>query len=179
MTSKYSKTDDSLNSLLMDSEGGHDRIINADGSKYDSSKELSHNSSSFNVDEIANSAYLSMFLLLNAMIGSGILNQPYVFSQSGVVGGILCFIVASVFTWGGLMLLTETGVSRGLLEYSGLTKKVFGKVGEQVVDFFIVIQAFGSQLGYILVTGPPITTRAMHSTIARIENRDKMARWPK
>lgn len=154
----FERDSDSLKTLLIDSEGGHDRLIDSEGNAYNhSTKELSEHSSSFNVDDIANSAYLSMFLLLNAMIGSGILNQPYVFSQSGVLGGILAFIVAAFFTWGGLMLLTETGVARGVLEYSGLTKRVFGKVGEQVVDFFIVIQAFGSQLGYILVVGQTST----------------------
>lgn len=35
-----------------------------------------------------NSAALSTFLLLNTMIGSGILNQPYVFEESGILGGV-------------------------------------------------------------------------------------------
>lgn len=35
-----------------------------------------------------NSAALSTFLLLNSMIGSGILNQPYVFAESGILGGV-------------------------------------------------------------------------------------------
>lgn len=36
-----------------------------------------------------NSAALSTFLLLNSMIGSGILNQPYVFASSGILGGVM------------------------------------------------------------------------------------------
>ena len=36
----------------------------------------------------SNSANLTTFLLLNTMIGSGILNQPYVFRTSGIWGGI-------------------------------------------------------------------------------------------
>lgn len=145
----FGRSSNDLNSsLLDDSEIGNDKFTDS---------LIESSSSSFNVDDIANSASLSMFLLLNAMIGSGILNQPYVFSQSGLIGGVAAFIVAAFFTWGGLMLLTETGISRGVLEYSGLTKKVFGKIGEQAVDFFIVIQAFGSQVGYILVVGQTTT----------------------
>jgi len=151
------KSNDLSESLLIDSEGGHDRLM-IDSDEHPQSKMSTKQSSQpFNVDDISNSAKLSMFLLLNSMIGSGILNQPYIFSQSGLLGGLIAFIVAAFFTWGGLMLLTEAGVGRGLLEYSGLTKKVFGKVGEKIVDFFIVIQAFGSQLGYILVVGQTTT----------------------
>jgi hypothetical protein len=36
----------------------------------------------------SNSKALTTFLLLNTMIGSGILNQPYVFYESGFVGGV-------------------------------------------------------------------------------------------
>lgn len=35
-----------------------------------------------------NSKYLTTFLLLNTMIGSGILNQPYVFYASGFIGAV-------------------------------------------------------------------------------------------
>jgi hypothetical protein len=35
-----------------------------------------------------NTAQLSTFLLLNSMIGSGILNQPYVFRESGIIGAV-------------------------------------------------------------------------------------------
>ena len=36
----------------------------------------------------SNSAKLTTFLLLNSMIGSGILNQPFVFRESGILGGV-------------------------------------------------------------------------------------------
>jgi hypothetical protein len=43
-----------------------------------------------------NSEALTVFLLLNTMIGTGILNQPYVFRESGVLGGLLGFILSAV-----------------------------------------------------------------------------------
>ncbi len=91
------------------------------------------------------------------MIGSGILNQPYVFMKSGMVGAICAFIVASVMTWLGLMMLTICAMKVNYLEYSGLAGRVFGKKGETLVDVSIIINCFGSLLGYILVVGQTLS----------------------
>lgn len=110
-------------------------------------------SSVLSVSDISNSAALTTFLLLNTMIGSGILNQPYVFYQSGLLGGLGGFIVASLATWGALQLMTAAGLHENVLEYSGLAKKVFGKKGEYAVDVSIILMTLGAQIGYILVVG--------------------------
>jgi len=100
-----------------------------------------------------NSAALTTFLLLNTMIGSGILNQPYVFRESGILGATLAFVIASLATWIGLLVLTETGIYVNVLEYSGLAKRAYAKTGERLIDLSIIITSFGSILGYILVVG--------------------------
>jgi solute carrier family 38 (sodium-coupled neutral amino acid transporter), member 11 len=100
-----------------------------------------------------NSAALTIFLLLNTMIGSGILNQPFVFANAGVLGGLLSFILATWATWTSLNIITHVGIHTHILEYSGLAKKAFNKVGIMLVDVFIVINAFGALLGYILIIG--------------------------
>ena len=51
-------------------------------------------STSFSHINIQNPAPLTIFLLINTMIGSGILNQPHVFEASGIIGGIIGFIIA-------------------------------------------------------------------------------------
>ena len=92
------------------------------------------------IDPLAkNSAALTTFLLLNTMIGSGILNQPYVFKNSGVLGGILGFIIASVATWISLLLLTEAGIRVNILEYSGLAKFAFQANGELAIDWSMYV----------------------------------------
>jgi amino acid permease len=101
----------------------------------------------FNTTKISNSSKISALLLLNSMIGSGILSQPYVFMKSGILGGLFCFVVTSLFTWSGVMLLTLTGIHYNILEYSGLAKKAFGIHGQNLLDFGIAISAFGCQLG--------------------------------
>lgn len=112
-----------------------------------------HSFSSYTGQVANNSAALTTFLLLNTMIGSGILNQPYVFRESGIFGGTVSFLIASWATWIGLMILTEVGIHANVLEYSGLAKKAFAKNGERAIDVSIVITSFGSILGYILVVG--------------------------
>ena len=105
----------------------------------------------------SNSAALTTFLLLNTMIGSGILNQPYVFMESGIVGGLLGFIVASLMTWAGLIILNESGVKMNVLDYSGVADAIFGKKGQLAIDYSIIINGFGSQLGYVIVVGETIS----------------------
>jgi sodium-coupled neutral amino acid transporter 11 len=105
-----------------------------------------------------NSAQLSTFLLLNSMIGSGILNQPYVFRESGILGGILGFLFSTVAIWTGLLCLTAAGIQEECWEYSALAYKAFQKQGERVVDIAIIVLTFGSQLGYILVVGSTLSS---------------------
>jgi sodium-coupled neutral amino acid transporter 11 len=115
-------------------------------------------SSSFSALNPQNSAILTTFLLLNTMIGSGILNQPFVFKESGLLGGILGFIIASIATWTGLLCLTAAGVKEDVLEYSGLARRAFDKNGERLVDIAIIVLTVGSQLGYILVVGTTLSS---------------------
>lgn len=109
--------------------------------------------SSFSALHPTNSAYLTTFLLLNTMIGSGILNQPFVFLNSGILGGLIGFLIAASGTWTGLLCLTAAGVHENVLEYSGLAERAFGAKGELLVDISIIVLTFGSQLGYILIVG--------------------------
>lgn len=109
--------------------------------------------SSFSALHPTNSAALTTFLLLNTMIGSGILNQPFVFRSSGILGGLGGFIIAAIGTWTGLLVLTAAGVHENVLEYSSLAHRAFAERGELLVDVAIIVLTFGSQLGYILIVG--------------------------
>jgi len=114
-------------------------------------------SSSFSALHPTNSAYLTSFLLLNTMIGSGILNQPYVFRESGILGGLLGFLIAATGTIIGLLCLTAAGIKENVLEYSGLARRAFPEFGERLVDVSIIVLTVGSQLGYILVVGTTLS----------------------
>lgn len=101
----------------------------------------------------SNSRVLTIFLILNSMIGSGILNQPYVFKSSGVVAAFVMFVVASIFIWIGIVALIDCGIKTGQTDYSQLALRVFGKYGEMLVDVSIVIGNFGALMSYVDVIG--------------------------
>lgn len=148
---------------LLKNEGGGDTRINDYFQSYNELEEKNDrvsrlsNTSSFSAINVRNSAKLTTFLLLNTMIGSGILNQPYVFKKSGIIGGLLGFFIASIATWTGLLCLTAAGIHEDVLEYSGLARKAFDKHGERLVDVSIIVLTFGSQLGYILIVGTTLS----------------------
>ena len=100
-----------------------------------------------------NGKWLTVYLILNTMIGSGILNQPQVFQRAGIIGALVIFVVASYFTYVGLVALIDCGVRHNKLEYSSLAQCAFGRYGEIGVDVAIVINNFGALMSYITVVG--------------------------
>ena len=81
-----------------------------------------------------NSTSLTIFLLINSMIGSGILNQPFVFMKSGLLGAMLGFMIVTLGTWSGLFLLTEAGIISNIFDFSSLARESLGVEGDQLVD---------------------------------------------
>lgn len=106
---------------------------------------------------LENSPSLTIFLLINTMIGSGILNQPFVFADAGAFGGVVGYIIASTFTWLGLNLLTNAGLKTNIYEYGTLTKSALGRKGEILIDVAIIVGCFGALLGYIVVVGSTLS----------------------
>ena len=106
----------------------------------------------------SNSAALTTFLLLNTMIGSGILNQPFVFKESGVVGGVIGYVIASILTWLSIVILNEAGVKLNILEYSGLARSTFGTKGEKLFDYTIVVTGCGAHFGYVIIVGETLSS---------------------
>ena len=45
--------------------------------------------------------------------GSGILNQPYVVQQSGLVGAYIGYAFATLITWRSVNFLTDAGTKKG------------------------------------------------------------------
>lgn len=106
---------------------------------------------------ISNPMVLSVFLFLNAMIGSGIFNMPYVFYQSGILGALIIFIPATYFTWLGLVTLTEACIEVNCPEFEGTARKAFGFWGEWCVNLNFLFYTFGAELSYFLLLGEIIS----------------------
>lgn len=106
----------------------------------------------------SNSKTMSAFLILNSMIGSGIFNQPHVFSQAGLVGATLLLTVASVFVWIGMIALVEVGIYTSTYDYPSLGQVCLGKMGKRLVNWSIIIMGIGSIMSYIVLLGLFSTT---------------------
>lgn len=131
-------------------------------------------SSAYNTLVPVNSKYMTTFMLLNYMIGSGILNQPYVVMKSGIIGAICGFMLASYMTWRCCVYLTEAGLYTEIYDYSAIAMYAFGKHGERVIDVSIVLGQLGGVSGYILVIGSILSSLLLEwgcsSNICSAEN---------
>jgi hypothetical protein len=113
--------------------------------------------SNFPKHHTSNGPIMTIFLLLNTMIGSGILNQPQVFATAGVVSSVIMLIITAVFTWLGIAALVDTGIEFKKFDFSELSLYAFGRKGEVLVDVCIAIGNFGALLSYMIVIGSTAT----------------------
>ena len=102
---------------------------------------------------IKNDERLAIFLLMTAMLGAGILNQPYVFSRSGIAFATGLFLICAVFNWLGIICLVEVGVKLGKLDYGEIGTVCFGKTGDILVNLVLICMNFGAVLSYVNIMG--------------------------
>lgn len=120
----------------------------------DAGEPLSNNDTDSNNSNTGTYSKIStIFMLLNTMLGSGMLIQPEVMKTSGLGGGIFIFVFAAIFTWLGLCALIDCGVANGKLGYTELAHHAFGKRGEVYANIMIILNTFGGLISYLLVVG--------------------------
>jgi amino acid permease len=129
---------------------------NGDSNLLEIKDELDGDSSA--TKEPSNSRTMSAFLILNSMIGSGIFNQPHVFSQAGLVGATLMLTVTAIFVWIGMISLVEVGIYTSTYDYPSLGQVCLGKMGKRMVNWSIIIMGVGSIMSYIVLLGLFSTT---------------------
>ena len=100
-----------------------------------------------------NSSLATIVLLLNSMIGSGILVQAYVFREAGIVNTIVEYALVGTMTFVGVDLLIRCADQTQIFEYSELCTAAFGASGETVLDVSVVTGALGALLSYIVIIG--------------------------
>jgi len=105
-----------------------------------------------------NSKHRTVFLMLNTMIGSGILNQPQVFSHSGIFGAFILFALCGYFIWLGCVIILDIGIRLKEDTFQGLMEKRFGKVGKVVLDLLIIIGNIGALMSYLTIIGGTLTS---------------------
>ena len=100
-----------------------------------------------------NSRRRTVFLMLNTMIGSGILNQPQVFSESGIFGALIIFGFCGYFTWLGAIVIVDVGLRTKSKSFQELMEKKHGIPGKIFLDVMIVLGNIGALMSYLTVIG--------------------------
>ena len=96
-----------------------------------------------------NGKIMSVFLILNTMIGSGVIAIPYVFMSTGIVVGVFTLIITAILTWIGIIVLIDVGIDQNVFDYTDLAKKAFGQFGVWNVNIWIFIGNIGGKLAMI------------------------------
>ncbi|KAM6336105.1 solute carrier family 38 member 6 [Podargus strigoides] len=111
----------------------------------------------------------SVFNLMNAIMGSGILGLSYAMAHTGVLGfSILLLIVASLAAYSVFLLLsmcTQTAVT----SYEDLGLFAFGSIGKGLVATTIIIQNIGAMSSYLLIVKSELPG-AVAGFLSRVEN---------
>lgn len=102
-----------------------------------------------------NSAAMSVLQATNSMMGSGILSFPYVFTQTGLVAGILILMWFAFMGYATSVMLLETGRAVGTPtgDQSEILKAALGVRWSRTIDLCFTLQANGSLLSYFNVIG--------------------------
>ncbi|XP_063040348.1 probable sodium-coupled neutral amino acid transporter 6 [Engraulis encrasicolus] len=93
----------------------------------------------------------SVFNLMSAIMGSGILGLAYAMANTGIVGfSILLLIVSSLAAYSVHLLLTLCGQT-GVSSYEDLGGRAFGRFGKILVASTILIQNVGAMSTYMVI----------------------------
>jgi sodium-coupled neutral amino acid transporter 2 len=131
-------------------------IPTKDDQPLDQSLLSGQSSSDLNIGK--NSRTLTTFLLLNTILGSGVLNQPEVYKKAGILIAFILSVFAAYLIWLGVVILIDLGYSHSKSDYSELAIFAFGSYGKYAVDISIVIGNFGAIMSYILIIGDTAAT---------------------
>uniref|UniRef100_A0A674JXD2 Solute carrier family 38 member 6 n=1 Tax=Terrapene triunguis TaxID=2587831 RepID=A0A674JXD2_9SAUR len=93
----------------------------------------------------------SVFNLMNAIMGSGILGLSYAMANTGIIGfSILLLIVASLASYSVFLLLSMC-IQTAVTSYEDLGLFAFGSPGKVIVGSTIIIQNIGAMSSYLLI----------------------------
>lgn len=100
-----------------------------------------------------NSELSTVFLLLNYMIGSGIVVQAFVFREAGIIVTCFEYAAVAVMNYAGVHLIVRCAEEVQVFDFSETTTAILGPRGAVAVDVSIVIAGAGSLLSYVLIIG--------------------------
>ncbi|XP_074517727.1 putative sodium-coupled neutral amino acid transporter 6 [Sebastes fasciatus] len=93
----------------------------------------------------------SVFNLMNAIMGSGILGLAYAMAHTGIVGFCILLVVVSSLAAYSIHLLLKICDQTGINSYEDLGGKALQKTGKVVVGISIIIQNIGAMASYLFI----------------------------
>ncbi|KAM9842205.1 putative sodium-coupled neutral amino acid transporter 6 [Aulostomus maculatus] len=108
----------------------------------------------------------SVFNLMNAIMGSGILGLAYAMASTGIIGFCLLLVLVSSLAAYSIHLLLKLCDQTGINSYEELGERALQKPGKVLVGIAIVIQNIGAMSSYlfILKSELPATINSFVST---------------
>ena len=94
-----------------------------------------------------------IFNLVNAVVGAGVLAQPYCFKEAGMVAAGMFLCLTATFTNWTLYMMAFVGEISHKKGYSEAVEYYFGVKGALATDFFISFLNFGTSIAYLDVIG--------------------------
>lgn len=85
-----------------------------------------------------NTPFATIILLLNNMIGSGILVQAFIFKKTGIVAAFFEYLIVGLMTYTGVHLMIRAAEHVQIFEYSELANEAMGWGGAKLVDIRLV-----------------------------------------
>jgi len=94
----------------------------------------------------------ALFVLLNTILGSGILGLPGAYAKSGYIGGTcLLFITAALAIIGAHLLVEAADKSGRPASFFSVAEVAGGKPAGVLIDVLIAINAYGAATSYLIV----------------------------
>lgn len=93
------------------------------------------------------------FNMTNTICGAGLLGLPYAFANTGTVMGVFFIILAAVFSWLGISMLTLCCAKTGFPSTVYSITRPIHKHAPTFCDFLLLFQLFGAAVAYLIVVG--------------------------
>lgn len=112
------------------------------------------------------SVSVAAFVLLNTILGAGILGLPGAYALSGFAAGTVLLGMSGLFATFGVHLLTEVADRTGRpATFYSIARAAAGESAGSLIDLLVVVMAFGISTSYLIVIGDtlPKVMIALHA----------------
>eukprot|EP00898_Chlorokybus_atmophyticus_P003692 jgi/Chlat1/4323/Chrsp29S04486 len=91
----------------------------------------------------------SVFILMNAVLGAGVLGLPYCFRTCGLVGATVLLLISCITCFESMKILIICAQRCGCWSYEDIGDRAFGIAGRRWVDFCIILFELGSLVAFV------------------------------